>query len=170
MEIRALQRSDVGQAMGLVWDVFSEFEAPGYERQGVDEFRRYIESDAVALRMESGEFRLWGGFEDGAMAGVIAIRPREPGAPKNGFKGYGHISLLFVRKEYHRRGIARALFETAKQTCAASGAKEITVNSSPYAVEAYRRIGFAPADEEKNVNGIRYTPMKFIIGVSPEKA
>lgn len=164
MEIRALKEQDLVYATRLVWDVFSEFEAPGYEQQGVDEFRRYIESNAVATRMNTGELKLWGGFEGGVLTGVIAIREREPGAPKTDFNGYGHISLLFVRKEYHRRGQARALFETAKQACAESGAKEITVNSSPYAVEAYRRMGFAPTDEERCVNGIRYTPMKCIIG------
>lgn len=163
MEIRALNDSDIAQAIRLVWDVFSEFEAPGYEQQGVDEFRRFIESNAVATRMQSGELKLWGGYEGDTLAGVIAIRQSEPGAPKTDFSGYGHISLLFVKKEYHRQGIARALFETAKRVCVGSGAKEITVNSSPYAVEIYGRLGFEPTDEEKNVNGIRFTPMKCII-------
>jgi GNAT superfamily N-acetyltransferase len=163
MNIRALGNDDIVQAMRLVWDVFSEFEAPGYEQQGVDEFRRYIESNAVAMRMDLGELKLWGCFDEGVMTGVIAIRPREPGAPKDGFKGFSHISLLFVKKEYHRRGIAKALFETVKQACAGSGASEITVNSSPYAVEVYSRLGFVPTDAEQNVNGIRYTPMKYSI-------
>ena len=37
--------------------------------------------------------------------------------------------------------------------------EEITVNSSPYAVEAYRRLGFVDVDNEKLLDGIRFTPM-----------
>ncbi len=163
LRIRALEQSDIEQAMRLVWEVFSEFEAPEYGRQGANEFRRYIEPGAVLTRMESGELKLWGGFEHGELKGVIAVRPRNPDVPENGLTGFGHISLLFVRKQYHRRGIARALFETVKQACAESGACGITVNSSPYAVEVYRRLGFTPTDAGKCVNGIRYTPMKYIL-------
>ena len=36
-----------------------------------------------------------------------------------------------------------------------------TVNSSPYAVEVYRHLGFTPTDTERLANGIRYTPMRF---------
>ena len=36
-----------------------------------------------------------------------------------------------------------------------------TVNSSPYAVEVYRHLGFVPTDTEQLTNGIRYTPMRF---------
>jgi GNAT superfamily N-acetyltransferase len=162
MEIRALEQSDIEQAMRLVWEVFSEFEAPEYERRGADEFRRYIEPGAVLKRMESGELKLWGGFEYGLITGVIAARPRE-NAQEKGSRCFDHICLLFVRKEYHRRGIARALFGEAKRACQESGAKEITVNSSPYAAEAYRRLGFIPTEAEKCVNGIRFTPMKYML-------
>ena len=35
----------------------------------------------------------------------------------------------------------------------------MTVHSSPYAVEVYRRFGFVPLGGEREENGIRYTPM-----------
>ena len=37
----------------------------------------------------------------------------------------------------------------------------ITLNSSPYGLPFYKVIGFVPTDEEKTVNGIRFTPMKY---------
>ena len=37
----------------------------------------------------------------------------------------------------------------------------ITLNSSPYGLPFYKAIGFVPTDEEKTVNGNRFTPMKF---------
>ena len=37
----------------------------------------------------------------------------------------------------------------------------ITLNSSPYGLPFYKAIGFVQTDEEKTVNGIRFTPMKY---------
>ena len=39
--------------------------------------------------------------------------------------------------------------------------QEFTVNSSPYAVEVYRHLGFEEMDQEQTVNGIRFIPMKY---------
>ena len=36
-----------------------------------------------------------------------------------------------------------------------------TVNSSPYAVEVYRHLGFVATDAEQCTDGLRYTPMRF---------
>lgn len=36
------------------------------------------------------------------------------------------------------------------------------MHSSPYAVEVYRHLGFAPTDTEQTVNGLRFTPMRFV--------
>ena len=38
----------------------------------------------------------------------------------------------------------------------------ITVNSSPYAVPVYRKLGFVETDTEQLADGMRYTPMKFV--------
>lgn len=146
--IDADQLQDSG-AMALVRRVFEEFEAPGYSDDGVREFCEYIEVGAMERRLRSGELYLWGYFENGRVVGVIAMRP------------VGHVSLLFVDKEHHRQGIARKLLDTAVSQCAKRGARtETTVNSSPYAVEAYRKLGFSETDGEQTVNGIRFVPMK----------
>ena len=38
--------------------------------------------------------------------------------------------------------------------------EKLTVNSSPYAVPVYHKLGFCDVDEEQIVNGIRFTPME----------
>ena len=40
---------------------------------------------------------------------------------------------------------------------------KIKLNSSPYAISFYKKIGFIATDKEKIKNGIRYTPMELII-------
>ena len=44
-----------------------------------------------------------------------------------------------------------------------SSLKNITVNSSPYAVEFYHKKGFKDIDKEQTVNGIISTPMRLKI-------
>ena len=39
----------------------------------------------------------------------------------------------------------------------------LTLNSSPYGLPFYTAIGFKPLSEEQEINGIRLTPMKYMI-------
>ena len=76
-----------------------------------------------------------------------------------------HINLVFTRKEYHRRGIARAIFRYLLSDLLAENPalEEITLNSSPYGLPFYLKIGFIPLGDEREINGIRFTPMKYVI-------
>lgn len=147
--ITAIQDDELAEALSLVWKVFLEFEAPEYCEEGVAEFKRYIERDAIREKLDKGELQMWVCRNDGCVSGVIALRPP------------CHISLLFVDKNYHHQGIARALFEHVLGIVKEDGIhKEMTVFSSPYAAGYYRRMGFADTDTEQTVNGIRFIPMR----------
>ena len=69
-----------------------------------------------------------------------------------------HIGGFFVDGAYHRRGIGRRLFESMRRDY---DRQVFTVHSSPYAVEVYRHLGFVPTGGEKNVDGLRFTPMQY---------
>lgn len=57
------------------------------------------------------------------------------------------------------RRIWRRLFEAMRRDYEK---QEFTVNSSPYAVEIYKRLGFVQEDAERLCpEGLRYTPMRF---------
>ena len=79
----------------------------------------------------------------------------------------GRLHTMFkvknLKSEYHRQGIGRQLFEKMLSDYQMQGVGVFTVNSSPYAVEVYRKLGFEPTDDECITNGIRYTPMKMEI-------
>jgi RimJ/RimL family protein N-acetyltransferase len=147
--IRLLEKEDITPAMDMVWEVFSEFIAPDYEQQGIDEFKRFIDPAHITDKMLSGEFKLWGAFDDEKPVGIVAIGPPL------------RIALLSVDKRYQRQGIARKLFETAlADKSRTDGYDKITVNASPYAVHIYRRLSFVPTNTEQTVNGLRFTPME----------
>jgi predicted GNAT family N-acyltransferase len=71
-----------------------------------------------------------------------------------------HIALMFVDKRYHRKGIARQLFSNVlAEITDNAGLTQMTVNSSPYAVTAYERLGFVKTAEQQEKDGIIYIPM-----------
>jgi GNAT superfamily N-acetyltransferase len=147
-----LQKKDIRNALDLVWRVFQEFEAPCYVKKGIEEFRKFISYNSIIEQFDTGKLLFWGCFDNDDLTGIIAIR------------GINHICMMFVNKEYHRQGIARSLFQTVEERCKSEdNISKITVNSSPYAIEIYHRLGFFDTDEELTVNGIRFTPMSFLI-------
>jgi len=150
-EFSELEAERLHEALSLVREVFLEYEAPDYSDEGVDEFMRFINPEAIRKMLLNNIMHIWTCKDDGKIIGVLAGGKKER---KN------HIFLLFVNGQYHRRGIARRLFNMMTEHY---NPREITVNSSPYAVEAYHRLGFADTDAEKTVNGLRFTPMKCVL-------
>lgn len=151
-EIRPLREAEIPAASALVRRVFAEFEAPDYAQEGIDVFHRFIAPEALTEQFRTGALKLWGAFRQDTLAGVAAVRNRS------------HISLLFVDASCHRQGIARALFSAVRDFCRTDPAvSRITVNSSPYAVEIYRRLGFTATDAERVTDGIRFTPMTYLL-------
>lgn len=145
MEIRKITKEGLPAALDLVWKVFLEFEAPEYSQEGIDEFKRTIDRQE-----DDFTFEMHGAFEEDELLGVIATRNES-----------SHIALFFVRTEHQGRQIGRKLFEHIVPLCPSDF---ITVNSSPYAVKIYRKLGFADTDAEQLTNGIRYVPMKYVVG------
>ena len=93
------------------------------------------------------EIEFFGAHENGELKGVIATR--------NDRK---HICCFFVKEQFQGLGIGRKLWEYVKNS---SPHNIITVNSSPYAVPIYHKLGFIDTDMEQLKNGIRYTPMQY---------
>ena len=139
--IRRLGPEELPAACALAWEVFCQFEAPEYAPEGIAEFRRTLDDREVIRRMY-----VYGAFAGDTLVGMLAMR------------GTCHISLFFVKRDWHRKGVGRRLFEAMAQDF---GPLEFTVHSSPYAVEIYRRLGFAATATEQVSNGIRYIPMRF---------
>ncbi|MCL2108375.1 MAG: GNAT family N-acetyltransferase [Oscillospiraceae bacterium] len=150
--IKQAEIEDLPEAIALVKEVFMEFEAPVYSEEGVEYFMQGLNYEQMREGLTQRQHKIWvcRDLDTAELIGVIRGRPP------------GHINLLFVAKKHHRKGIARALFNEYAKYCKADAITEITVNSSPYAVEAYRKLGFCETDSEQVTNGIRATPMKKI--------
>jgi predicted GNAT family N-acyltransferase len=132
----------------LVMKVFNEFVAPGYSVEGINTFKNYAIPSCILQRQVGGNLILTAKDAE-QIVGIIEIRD------------IYHISLLFVEKSYHQQGIAKQLINKALIKCKATNPPlhKFTVNSSPYAVLIYKKIGFKSTAPEQVKNGIRYVPM-----------
>jgi GNAT superfamily N-acetyltransferase len=88
---------------------------------------------------------------DGTLAGFIAIRARS------------HVYSLYVERRFHRRGIARRLWEAAQQAALGPGHPgAFTVNASNHALPFYASLGFVPtAPTQAGI--VRYNPMRLAL-------
>ena len=128
------------EALQIVKEVFMEFEAPDYCEEGIKEFMKSIEDEEFL-----NKHIFHGAYINGKMVGVVATR-----------NTHHHIGLLFVDKNFQHMGIGRQLIRYILQM---KDDKPITVNSSPYAHNFYKKFGFIDTDSEQTFNGIRYIPM-----------
>lgn len=145
---REINKGEEIKACRLVTDCFNEFVAPDYCDEGVEEFLKYVNPVSMQVRLTQGSFILIATKND-VFTGIIEIQSNS------------HIALLFVMKQYQMRGIARRLLQLAIGKCRRKDKKidKIDVNSSPYAVKIYEKLGFTKTNTEKLLNGIRFVPM-----------
>ena len=140
--IRKLESIETKSALDLVMKVFMEYEAPDYTEEGVEEFKKTMQDEDYLSKL-----CMYGAFADERLIGVIATRSEGT-----------HVALFFVDSDFHRKGVGRSLFQTVLDDC---DSDLITVNSSPYAVPVYKKLGFTETDTEQTVNGLRFTPMEY---------
>lgn len=147
--IKKLESRQWEDAIALIWKTFLRFEAGDYPEEGIHSFLEFISDERLKKLYTIGEYPVYAAFLDGKMVGVISLRSQN------------HISLLFVEGAHHRKGIGRALINVARDHVRTEGRKNfLTVNSSPYGVEFYHRVGFVDTDSTTQKEGIIYTPMR----------
>ena len=141
----ALSTKELEELTNLVIETFDEFVGIDYSEKGKDSFYKFISNGNIFTNMLlAHEFLITAKFNE-QIVGVITTRDR------------AHISLLFVHKDYHKQGISRNLVDSLLNL---SEENSITVNSSPYALEIYRKMGFVVQEELQEKDGIKFIPMK----------
>lgn len=154
-EIRKIRPNEVEDSLNLALEVFMQFEAPVYKREGVETFKKdIIENQEFIENCRAGICPIYAAFDGEEIVGIIGMRANKT-----------HINLVFTKKEYHHKGIATAIFNYLLSDLLSENPdlKEITLNSSPYGKGFYLHTGFVPLSDEQELNGIRFTPMKYVI-------
>ena len=149
---RPMRQGEETLVVDLVLAVFDEFVAPQYAQEGVQEFKKFVNSDALIQRLKAGNIVLVA-VSGQSINGVIEMRENS------------HVALLFVKKSHQRQGIAKELIRRSIGICRKRNPNltSITVNASPNAFEAYKKCGFHGIGREKVKNGIRFIPMELAL-------
>jgi ribosomal protein S18 acetylase RimI-like enzyme len=151
MDIRPLVNADIPAVAALLRMLAREYIVHESTPEGAATF--LAENDELGIR----EFVTRGhayhvALVDGALAGFVAVRDNS------------HLFHLFVARDYHRRGIGRALWEVARaQAIARGGDGVFTVNSSNYAVSVYEAFGFVRVGPTQCQKGLYFNPMRLAV-------
>jgi predicted GNAT family N-acyltransferase len=147
--IENLRKDEIMEFSKLTNEVFDEFVGRDYSDEGKKTFKEYTKEKAIIERINNNEFFV--AKYKNKIIGIMEIRNKN------------HISLFFVLKEFHGKGIGRKLFEyyinIIKQNN--NGIKTITVNSSFYGEKVYKALGFIKTHEAQEKDGIKYIPMEY---------
>ena len=148
-EIRLLAGCEMEEALALVWEGFSDFQAEGCSEETIDEFWSIIDQEYMIQQYGDGTVRFWGAFEDDFMVGVCAIREMR------------RVELLYVDAQYHRLGIGSSLLKKAVMDTKeiALDMDRLNVNASPYSVPFFKAMGFEATGPMEEEGGLQFQPM-----------
>jgi len=152
MNFEEMKQGQENLAIEIVSSTFDEFVAPGYSKEGIAEFYKFANAENLAKRSQVNCFTILA-QENDTPVGLIEIRDN------------CHISMFFVKKQFQKCGVGKALLKKSINLVLEKQRylKELTVNSSPNSLEAYKTLGFKVKNKEHNVNGIRFFPMSLLV-------
>ena len=144
IEIKQLVNNEKDEALLFAKRIFIESEDESYSKEGIETFCNFVDNKKIIK-----SFKIYGAFEDNILKGLIATDRRKR-----------HISLFFVDKVSQGKGIGKELMKVVINNNENS---YITVNSSRYGVPIYEKLGFVKIEEEKEQDGLKFTPMKLVL-------
>jgi GNAT superfamily N-acetyltransferase len=148
LKIRKATPDDSGQISKLLCELTAKFIAKEFSAYGRQLLLDAMKPDVIAKNIQSG-YRYHIAEIDGQLVGVVAVRDNS------------HLFHFFVAEQYQRQGIAKQLWNTAMRVCDEEGNPgEYTVNSSRYALDVYKALGFVTDAAVQQKNGVVYYPMK----------
>ena len=145
-KIEELKLENLEEAIRVIEITFLKFEAPDYSKEGVENFFKFANYETIKENLNRN-MKIYVAKVKEKIVGVI------------GYRDNLHINLLFVLEKYQYNGIAKALYNEVIKNCRNAETKRITVNSSPYAHDVYKKLGFIDDDKIHEVDGIKFYPM-----------
>lgn len=139
MKIQTITKEYVQQTIQLIEDVASAYVYYELSDEGIANFHIVCNSDFLLDKNNIVFIAL----DNEKVVGMVAFRKPN------------HVSLLFVSRDYHHQGIASKLMKTVLDL----SIEDLEVNSSTYALDFYRSVGFKEIDDKQVKDGITFTPM-----------
>ena len=137
-----LTHKNINEVIQLIKQTFLEFVAPDYDEAGIKNFFKFAEDEDLLMQLV-----FYAALHNNKITGILAVDDK-----------LNHICLFFIDKDFQNTGIGTALF---KRFFNESTPKAVTVNSSPFAVKVYEKLGFTATGSRQISDGIVYIPMLY---------
>jgi GNAT superfamily N-acetyltransferase len=148
MLIRPMEGTDIPAAARLLHELASEFIVDEFPVEGACTFLRENDEDGIRGYIARGHIYHVAYVGD-ELAGFVAVRDGS------------HLFHMFVDKRWHRQGVARRLWDVAREAALAAGNPGVfTVNSSLFAQPLYHALGFVPTGPVQHKKGVTFQPME----------
>lgn len=147
------RRADVGDAPAisrLALDTCKKFIFADTTEAGRQTLREIYHPVSLGQRIQEGDIFVLA-HSAGELAGAAAMRP-----------GDGHVYLLFVDGRFHGQGLGRELIQALMAKTGRP--RTIKLNSSLYAVDFYKHMGFKATGPISRDKGLEFLPMILELG------
>ena len=152
MKIRAALLTDSEDISELISGLSAKFITGEFSSAGRAHLLSTMTPQAIEKFIQSG-YRYHVAEMDGSLVGVVAVKDDK------------HLYHLFVAEKYQRQGIAKKLWQLAMKECLNNkNTGEFTVNSSEYAQDVYKRLGFVARPGPRIKDGVIFFPMSLHVG------
>ena len=149
MRIRPIEDKDVPAVAHLLKGLAREFIVHESTPEGAATFLRENDEAAIRRYIEAGQV-YYVAESDGDIAGFVSVRDRS------------HLFHMFVGVQWQGQGVARKLWETARQAAIdAGGNGSFTVNASNFAVPVYEKLDFVRTAPMQCLKGLYFNPMQW---------
>ncbi len=145
MEYLTLTADEILDGENLVREVFFDAGNLKLSQKAAQSFLEFLSANGKNLG--------WIGAYDQDLKGILAYE-----------KQTFHISLLFVRRENQKTGIARGLFETFLTLAKENQIQRITINAIKSSVPVYQKLGFDKAGTPFEAGGMTVQLMEYLVG------
>ncbi len=145
MRYQRLNEDEIHDGLNLVREVFFSSGNLNLSQKAAQSFLEFLSAHGQELS--------WIGAYEQDLKGILAFEPKSC-----------HISLLFVRNENQRQGIARGLFQTFLKICNEQKVQRITINAMKSSVPVYQKLGFDKAGDPFEAGGMTVQLMEYLTG------
>lgn len=116
---------------------------------GAEEFLVTLQPDIIRRNLQAENYTYHLALDGEVLAGVAAVRDNT------------HLFSLYVASPWHGQGVGKRLWQVARDAALARGNPgSFTVNSSDFAQDLYRHLGFVPTGPMLEMHGLRFIPMR----------
>ena len=156
IKIRKFKQEDLKQASVLVSNTFAKFNSKEGTKKGVQWYVNLFNPKKNSLE------RIKKMFSFTKISFVATDKNKIIGLIRG---NKDRIINMYIDGKYHRKGIAKSLFEKFEKECKKQKSKEIKVKASIYAISFYSKIGFKKTTGIRNFHGLKIQPMKKVLKI-----